>query len=256
MTKDTFVPPKLLVPLSNVEKKGHERWTQGRDLMNIIRPYRWLICGTPGAGKTTLILNHLIHALPPFDVILIIHPRCYDSNSTAHEDPICNEEVVIPEYDGVRYIALKTFPSETWYTQFKKEKVLLIVDDIDIATFTKRIASKQRIINKTWSYVSTHHNVSIIATSQSPSTQLPPIVMQMSNVVSIYHIKDQYKIRALAVKLSIPSKELIYYMSKLNNVHDFITLDMTLESPMPMRLGIYDELDRYQPPSPKRKNKK
>lgn len=262
--KKEFIPEKKLVPLSNVEKKGFEKWTPNRDLMNIIRPYRWLICGSPNSGKTTLILNHLVHCDPPFDAIFILHPRCYDAAYDDGMNPICEESTTcsgswggceIPEYAGVKYIPLRTFPSEKWYERFNKpkEKVLLIVDDLDVITYAKRVQAKQRIINKTWSYVSTHHNVSIICTSQSPSTQLPAIVMQMSNIVSIYHIKDQYKIRALATKLSIPSKELVWYMMRLKGVHDFMTLDMTLGTPMPMRLGIYDEMEEYSPPPPPKK---
>jgi len=261
-----LAPPNHVVEIPNPDKKKHEKWTYGRDLWNFPRPYRWGLCGSPNSGKTSLVLNALLHTQPHWDRIFIIHPTSYnpavsDSDQDKNLNVICETlpavagrrpECDVPEYKGVEAFYLQYIPTEQFWVGLKGF-TLCIIDDIDITSYTKRVASKQRRINKLFSYVSTHNNVSIIVTSQSPSTQLPAIVLQMCNITTIFPQHDLYKLRTLSQKLSMDSHELIYYMSQLKSPHDTITFDNTLKSPMPIRKNITEELEPYTGERVKRK---
>lgn len=238
-------PPRRIVPIPNIEKKGFEKWKPNQDIFNFPRPYRHLIVGTPNAGKTTMILNTMLHAQPPFDRIFIIHPRIYQPETTdeTNESVLATDQIegLIPEYSGVLMYHLRSFPTEKFFEDMPG-KTLMIVDDVDILSFVRGDSSKQRRINKLYSYVSSHNNVSVITTSQSPSSQLPSIVFQMSNIITLYKIVDQYKLRTISQKLGIEYKSLKEYQSKLGGVHDAMTLDYTVNSPAPVRKNIYESL--------------
>ena len=254
--KKSITVPKKVLEIPNVEKKNHEVWTPGRDLFDFPKPYRWLITGAPNSGKTSLILNHLLHCNAPqskskFDKIFLLHPRNFtpgvsDDQLEKNEGVIVSNPDLPPEYEGVECIHLAYLPSEKFWSAMNPKhrlKMLLIVDDIDLSSLVKRSLSRQRIVNKTVSYSSTHSNLSIIVTSQSPSTQLPPIVLQMCNIVTLYPITDKYKVYVLATKLSIDSKLLFEYLKLLKGMHDTLTLDMTLNTPMPLRINIYEPVE-------------
>jgi hypothetical protein len=257
-SKKEPIIPKVLLEVKNPEKKDHEVWNKGRDLMNFIRPFRWMVTGNPNCGKSSAILNYLIRAKPGFSRIFLLHPRSYDpqvpdADQKMNKNLIC-ESCEIPEYDGVEYFALKYLPTEQFYVGLKGFSCL-IIDDIDLQTYTRRVAFRQRVVNKTLSYCSTHNNLTVILTSQSPTTQLPNICFSMANVITLFGLKDKYKIRVLGQKLSFDSKQLIYYMQQLKSSHDNITFDLTLNSPMPIRLNMYEDVPEYVEPT-KNENKK
>jgi hypothetical protein len=243
-----------ILELANPEKKLQEKWCADRDLFDFPRPFRWILCGSPGSGKTSLILNYLIHTQVDkstlkkikgsFDQIFLLHPKNFVSDLDATADIIGPLEVTPAEYEGVAVHNMYCLPSEGfWAAGSRKERRLLIIDDIDLLSWQKRNVSRQRIVNKLMSYNSTHNNLSIIVTSQSPSTQLPPIVMQMCNLITMYKVTDKYKLRVLAQKLSLEIKSLCKYMAMLKSPHDTLTIDAIPNSPMPLRINIYDPLE-------------
>ena len=240
--------PKLEA-IPNPEKIGHEKNDPKRDLIDWPRPFRWGILGAVSCGKTSLILNYLIKSRK-YDNIFIIHPHTYNPNIAAEDEASNNNIVasvegdnVIPEYDGVDYIGLAFLPSMRYFDKIAKQHNLLIIDDIDLLSYCKkRREMREERLNKLFSFVSSHKNVSIIVSSQDASSQLPSFVLKMCNVQTVYHVRDGYVIQTLARKLGMGYKRLIALLRETRNKHDAITFDNTDDTIHQLRLNIYQDL--------------
>lgn len=42
--------PQKIIPFKNADKKWHEKWTEGRDLLDFPHPYRITLTGPPNSG--------------------------------------------------------------------------------------------------------------------------------------------------------------------------------------------------------------
>ena len=242
------MPKKSIKVVANPEKKKHEKWDEGRDWLHFPRPFRWAVLGNVSCGKTSLILNYLINS-KPYQNIFIMHPQTYNPN-ISREDEAQNANIVcdatgvnIPEYAGVEFHALAYLPSMTYFDEIASKHNLFIIDDIDLCSYLKkRREMREERLNKLFSYVSSHKNLSIIVSSQDASSQLPPFVIKMCNVVTVYKIRDEYIIQVLARKLSMSYKRLKNLLEKCEGRHDSITFDYIEDSPAEVRLNVYKSL--------------
>lgn len=235
--------PKIKA-LPNIEKLGHEVWDSKRDLLNWPRPFRWLIAGKVSCGKTTMILNYLVRS-PGFDNIFLLHPNTYISNIPL-EDELINNNIInmkadpVLEYQGVEYTPLAYIPGLKYFDEIAKKKNLMIIDDIDIVSYLKkRREVREERLNKLFSFISSHKNLSIIISSQDPSSQLPGFIMKMSNVITIYKPRDSYIVQTMARKLSFEYQQLKMFLNICKIDHDSVTFDYIPNSLAPVRLNIY-----------------
>ena len=243
---------RQLKAIANPEKKGHEVWASKRNPIDWPRPFRWGVLGAVSCGKTSLVLNYLVNA-HKYDNIFLMHPSCYNANID-RESEMANDGVVvypapeIGEYLGVEFTALAYLPSMMYFSKVAKKRNLFIIDDIDLISYCKKRRDlREERLNKLMSFVSSHHNVSIIVSSQDAASQLPGIVLKMCNVLTVYRVIDEYIIGTMARKTSIGYKPLKALLSLCKNKHDAITVDHTDDSPMPLRLNIYDQIEMPQP---------
>ena len=51
--------PKAIVPYHSADKRLIEEWTPGRDPANFPSPFRMLLLGPPGGGKTSRVLGYV-----------------------------------------------------------------------------------------------------------------------------------------------------------------------------------------------------
>lgn len=237
--------PRALKIIPNPEKKLAEKWTVDRDLIDFPRPFRWAILGAVSCGKTSLILNYLVSA-KKYDNIFVFHPQTYNPNIST-EDEGANDNIIvtadIPEYMGVEFFGLAYLPSMKYFDNIKNKRNLLIIDDIDLCAMLKRRREiREERLNKLFSYVSSHKNLSIIVSSQDASSQLPGFILKMTNVVTVYKVRDEYIIATLARKMSVSYKRLKALMTLCKNKHDSITFDNTDNSRHPLRLNIYQDI--------------
>lgn len=234
---------KSLKVIANPEKKTHEKWEADQDWIDFPRPFRWSILGAVSCGKTSLVLNYLVKS-KPYDNIFILHPQTYNPSvpvqDEARNNDILVQNVSIPEYEGVEYTGLAYIPSMTYFDDIAHKRNLLIIDDIDICSYLKKRSDiREERVNKLFSYVSSHKNMSIIVTTQDASSQLPPFVFKMSNVVTVYHVKCTFVRGTLARKLAVPYKRMNQLLDMCKTRHDSITFDYTDHSPAELRLNIY-----------------
>lgn len=238
--------PKLKA-LPNPEKKKHEKWDSTRDVIDFPRPFRWGILGAVSCGKTSLILNYLVKA-HKYDNIFVLHPQTYNPNIPSEDEGsnanIIVPEAVIPEYEGVDFIGLAYIPSMKYFDLVSDKFNLFIIDDIDLISYCKkRSEMRSERLNKLFSFVSSHKNVSIIVSSQDASSQLPGFVLKMCNVITVYRVLDEYIIQTMARKISMGYKKLKALLALCKGKHDSITFDFTDDTRFPVRLNIYQNID-------------
>ena len=70
-----------IVAIENPDKTFHENWDNTevngvemcRHPLNIPHPFRCVLMGPPGVGKTTIVLNLLLRQQPAFKKVYVIH---------------------------------------------------------------------------------------------------------------------------------------------------------------------------------------
>ena len=246
--------PKLKA-IPNPEKKRTEKWDSSRDIIDFPRPFRWGILGAVSCGKTSLILNYLVKA-HHYDNIFVMHPQTYNPNIPVEDESsnaniivhspgtnVPGEKAFIPEYKGVDFIGLAYLPSMKYFDNIADKFNLFIIDDIDLTSYCrKRSEVRSERLNKLFSFVSSHKNVSIIVSSQDASSQLPCFVLKMCSVITIYKQMDEYVVATLARKISIGYRKLKGLLGLCEGKHDSITFDFTEDTKHPHRLNIYQDI--------------
>jgi hypothetical protein len=65
--------PRRIIALPNQDKLWHETWEAGRDPLNFPHPFRGILLGPPGSGKSNAVKNLLLRADPPFTRLMVVH---------------------------------------------------------------------------------------------------------------------------------------------------------------------------------------
>lgn len=236
----------------NVEKKHFEKWTPNRDLANFIHPYRMLITGPPNSGKSSTAMSIIARADPIWDDIILIHAKYFENELEAGDNKnieIPTAEIKIPEYADIEFTCcLKTIPSG--YTFFNKyqnkdnsKKNLLIIDDLDLVSWSQGRKDRKSALNKLFSYQSTHHGLTILVLAQCITTQLNPIIRRECNIFIIFKGRDRNVIQYFASGIGFPKKVLIKLFDLCSNNHQSICFDQTDETPAAIRLDIINPIE-------------
>ena len=206
--------PNEIIALPNADKKFHEKWKKGRNMLNIPHPFRAVALGPPNCGKGTVVKNILIRANPAFEEVFCIH--C-DPDFTKEWDD-CGAEMLseIP-------------PPEEWKGEVK---TLVIIDDLEMKGLSKE---PKRNLDRLYGFVSTHKNVSVILCSQD-AFNVPPIVRRCSNMWIMWRCPDLDAMAAVSRKSGMNSNNFNSIFNQLMlDTHDSLWIDMTSKTPYPLR---------------------
>ena len=207
--------PRELLAVRNLDKKNHEQWVQGDDLLNFPHPFRGVLLGPPNCGKTTTVKNILMRQAPPFKRLYITH---------------CDGEYT-QEYDDVNGVLLKTIPyPEQWPG---KDKTLVVVDDMELKTLKKE---QRMALDRLFGYVSTHKNISVLLCSQDPFN-VPPIVRRCSNLWVLWPGRDVDAVQTCARKCGENLQE---KFKLCHSPKDSIWIDLTDGTPVKVRRNGYE----------------
>lgn len=244
--------PNRIYTVENPDKTTHERWGDSKhpieNVMNFPGPYRWLICGQPNSGKTTLIYNILCQMDPPPRKIYLIHADSFESKrywSDPDDQDFISDlmENVPPEYVDIDLTVLTSFPPLGWFKKLDtKTKKVLIIDDVNLLEYMKTNKTKRECMDKLFSYVSTHRNLTIISSFQNIFAQCAPSMYRYSSVYTIFKPRDRNFTSMLARKIGSDKKEMGAMLNLCKGLHDNITLDYTENSPMEKRFNLYKEI--------------
>lgn len=224
-----------LILFENADKKFHEKWEAGDDMLNVPHPFRISVCGTCNCGKSTVVKNIIVHQQPIFQEIYLYH--C-DGDTTK-------------EYDDINVIVLNELPSQHDWNIDKKK--LLIIDDVSLKGMDKQQLS---YLDRAFGYVSTHKNLSICNCTQD-LTNFPPPIRRMCNFYILWRIRDVYALTMVGKKCGMTKENIQYIMNEyLKGSHDSLWIDCTNDTPYPFRINGYDLISPDEFDFPKKKIKK
>lgn len=218
--------PKEIIVLPNADKAFQEKWYPGRDELNIPHSFRAIFCGPPGSGKSMMVKNLIMRAEPPFEEIYVIH--C-DPDGTS-------------EYDDIEPTSmLENIPAPSeWPGQVK---TLVICDDIDYHSMDKL---QLKNLSRLMGYVGTHKNISVII-AQQDSFQIPSIARRCANLFVFWKSHDMDSLARAATKTGMKSSSLNnIFKGLMHNPHDSLWIDLTKDSPMPLRKNGYTPITRSE----------
>ena len=202
--------PQKIIPIHCADKKNHEKWHKGRDLMDIPAPARICCLAPPNSGKTCFIKNMIIRSKPMFEEIYIVH---YDSDGTN-------------EYFDVDGIMLSELPDPKSFDPDKKK--LLILEDLEYSQMDKE--SKRRL-DRLFGYTSTHKFMTVILTAQD-SFRVPAICRRCSTVFVLWKNPDSDSMAQVARKTGLRGKDLIEIFNKfMPNRYDSLMIDLSHPDP-------------------------
>jgi hypothetical protein len=226
MKKNTL-PENELIYLPNPDKQNAEKWYKGRNLMNFPKPYRMLLMGSPGSGKTNFIHNVILRANPPFEKIYVFHPDAFESK----EYSVLGDHVQM----------LDSMPDKLFCDPSIRN--LLILDDIEYKNLNK---IDKGSLDRLTGYTSTHRNLCVLLTAQD-SYNVPPSVRRNANIFVLWkNSPDLTSLASVASKVSMNADKLfsIFNSCMTEGSRDSLTIDLTMKTPAPMRINGYKKIQQ------------
>lgn len=203
--RDAKLPDKLII-MSNPDKFFHEAWTKKRNLVNIPHPFRMVLFGPPNVGKSTVCLNILLRADPPFEEVFLVH---------------CDGDYT-KEYDNIDCEFLDEIPAPSDFRG--AVKTLVILEDLEFKQMPK---DQKRNLDRLNGYVSTHKNISTMLCAQD-SFNVPPSVRRNCNFWVIWKSPDIDNMSAICRRTGLNKKQFMGIFDKLlPDFHDSLWVDMT-----------------------------
>jgi len=219
--------PNKIIPLPNPDKAFHEKWYEGRNMLNIPHPFRCVCLGPPNVGKTTIVKNLLLRAKPEFEEVVVIH--C-DGGYTKEYNDLGDSVEMLNEIPA----------PEDWEGE---TKTLVVLDDLEFKGMNK---DQKRNLDRLFGYVSTHKNISCILCSQD-AFNVPPIVRRCSNLWVLWRCPDLDAMSVCARKTGLRADNFNYIFNKLMLDHkDSLWIDMTDKTPYKMRKNGYTIIEKVE----------
>ena len=215
-----------IIRLPNADKDGGwvEKWsmeTHGFD--TLVHPFKCLLIGRPGSGKTTVMHNLFIRIQmsdKPFQTLLIIQP------STSNEHNILDPTITLFDIPDIESIVSED-----------NGKTLIIIDDFDMS---KLDTNQKRNLSMLFRYISSHHNISVMLSYQS-FFDIPTIIRKTCNYFFIWKTNNSDEITTIAKRTGYNKKIFQTVFSKyIKNKFDFLVVDQCIDPEYELRKNLYE----------------
>lgn len=218
--------PDKIIPIPCSDKEGWtEKWSPGRNLLNIPHSFAGLFVGSPSSGKSTMIKNIILRCKPKFKEILVYH---FDPEGSS-------------EWEDIDAITMTDFPDPLQFDRDKKR--ILILEDLNIKNLSNDNRAK---LNRLFGYTRSHCNLSICITTQSPF-DIDPNLRRMCNLIVLWKSPDMNSLKTLASRTGLKAKHIEFIMLYLlKQPHDSLMIDLQRDSPAPYRVNGYTPITLEQ----------
>ena len=208
----------------NKDKVFQEDWSTKDDLLNLPHSFRAIFCGPPSSGKSFITKQIILKARPMFKKVMVVH---YGGEDTQDYE----------EIDGIEVVPLSGLPDPTEINP-GKQKMLLVLEDIPLSSLHKE--QKQKI-DRLYGYSSSHRAVSVITCAQDVF-DVPVGARRCSNVFVLWKQPDLNALGTMASRTGYSPKEFRNMFKLCKNKTDSIMIDMTENSPCPLRYNCYQPI--------------
>lgn len=216
--------PQELLFIENADKKWHEKWSDGDDLLDFPHPHRILLAsgGRPNLRKTNTLKNIILRQWPPFEKIYLVH---------------CGGTLT-KEYDEFNAVLLDDIPCAYDGELFNvKKKNLLILEDLNFKGMNK---VQKKNLDRLYGYTSTHLSLSIYNTVQN-FFNIDPVFRRMSNVLILWRTRDIDSMETLRRRADMKKEDWKFILDTyLKETFDSLWIDNTKKSIAPLRINGYD----------------
>ena len=213
MKRNNFKAPTFIIPFENPDKQFQEVIpSPDNDLLFLPHSSRVLFYGGPSSGKTTAILNCILHQ--NFDRIIVVHN---DINTREYENLDCEYYEEVPDPNDEEELNLD--PSV---------KNLIIFEDL----YYKALPKEQRKwLTDYFTTYSTHRSITCYLSCQDLFHQVPTNIRRCCNVFVIFKNIDMNNLRNICNVLNLDYKDMKFIFEKyLTNKYDNIIIDLNRPS--------------------------
>jgi hypothetical protein len=215
--------PQCIIPIKNPDKLFHEKWTPSRDPLDLPHPFRICLLGKPNSGKTTIMKNIIVRCTPEFEEILLVH--C-DGDNTA-------------EFDDLDVEVIDSIPHITDLDPDVKR--LIILEDLEYGQMPKE---QKACLDRLYGYASTHKNTSVMMTSQD-GFSIPAICRRCCNIWVIWKVDDTDSMNTIGRRIGLKKAQIEgLFNEHLNDSHDSLWVDLTKNTPFPLRINGYQMISK------------
>jgi len=210
MVNKKFELPNHIIPFKNPDKTFQELPSQ-TDMFHMPHASRVILYGGPSTGKTTCILNMVLHQ--NFDRIIVVHN---DNQTKEYQDIDCEYYDEIPD------------PNDEELNLDATKKTLMIFEDL----FYKALPKQQRKwLTDYFTTYSTHRSISVYLSCQDLFHQVPTNIRRCCNVFIIFKTADLNNLRNICAVLNLDYKDIKFIFEKfLTNRYDNLIIDLTRPS--------------------------
>ena len=213
MKRNNFKAPTFIIPFENPDKQFQEVIpSPDNDLLFLTHSSRVLFYGGPSSGKTTAILNCILHQ--NFDRIIVVHN---DINTREYENLDCEYYEEVPDPNDEEELNLD--PSV---------KNLIIFEDL----YYKALPKEQRKwLTDYFTTYSTHRSITCYLSCQDLFHQVPTNIRRCCNVFVIFKNIDMNNLRNICNVLNLDYKDMKFiFENYLTNKYDNIIIDLNRPS--------------------------
>ena len=224
-----------IIPLPNIDKDSwHEKYYEGRNLADLIHPFKIVCCSPPNAGKTTAIMNIFMRCQlgkTPFETLIVIQP------DTSHEYDQLDPTLIITDIPSSEDIVL---------SKEDMKKTAVIIDDFEMSKLSKVQISN---LSKLFRYLSSHNNISIFCGYQS-FFDVPTIARKCATHFLIWRTRNSDELTIIAKRVGLP-KEVMHEIFKreMKDRRDSLMIDLVSPDQFFIRKNVFEPLniDNYKP---------
>jgi len=223
--------PKEIIVVPNPDKVSNEKWSKSRakDLANFPCPSRFIVVGRPGMGKSNAMLNVLLHARPLYDIVVLVHP----DSGVSKEWDVIEPSYVFEEPPGAEFF------EGLVDSKGKFPKTAIIIDDLEVYKARKDVLANIATLMR---YYSTHRFITTFLSYQS-WFDVPNLFRKLGNVFLIWRPLIINEFGLIENRLGMKKGHLKHLFDTLcSSRFDFITLDHSIDSPAPLRLGLFKKI--------------